>query len=158
MNEPEFEKHLRGIRPAQPRHALEERIASDLAPATTVAVLAPSRSSWLERIFPALGWCGLGAAAGIAGMLTVNLSRGNPGKPVIDAPAELAAAAEADMELEQEVLTVADGGIVDAAADGVARIVRYESLERRRWTDQHGATTVVELPREDVVFVPVSFQ
>jgi hypothetical protein len=59
--------------------------------------------------------------------------------------------------IESELLDASDEGIVDHG-DSVARVVRYSSVERRKWTDAKGAVTVVEVPREDVVLLPVSFQ
>jgi hypothetical protein len=159
MNESEFEQQLRGIKPAGPRRIVEERIAAELAPAPASGTLPLPARSWLNRLLPGLGWSALGAAAGIIAILGFDLNRETAAAPkTLGTPGEITAAAQPDVELEQELLDVADAGIVDAEADGLARVVRYESLERRRWTDQDGAVTVVELPREDLVFVPVSFQ
>jgi hypothetical protein len=39
------------------------------------------------------------------------------------------------------------------------RVVRYSSVERRAWADPAtGARVEMEVPREDVLLVPVSFQ
>ena len=158
MNEPDFENELRSIRPSTPRRGLEDRIASELAPVPTSAALGGRRRGLLDRLLPAFGGGSLGAATAVVAMLVINLSQGNTGKPVVDIPAKLSAAAEADIELEHEVLDVADGGIVEDTREGLARVLRYESVERRRWTEKDGAVTVVEVPREDVVLVPITFQ
>jgi hypothetical protein len=155
MNEPDFEEQLRALRPAAPRPALETRIQAELAEHPRAGALPASRRSWSARLLAAIGWSAVGATAAI---VAVRLSHIEVKAPAADASAQLAAAAEADIELEHELLAVAEEGVVDEPTDGLARVVRYESLERRRWTDQDGAITVLEVPREDLVFVPVSFQ
>lgn len=158
MNEPDFENELRAIRPANPRRALEDRIASALTPAPATATLDTRQRAWIDRMLPAFGWGALGAITAVMAMLVINLTRGNTGQPVVDVPAKLVAAAEADVEMEHEVLNVADGGIVEDNIEGLSRVLRYESVERRRWKEKDGSVTVVEVPREDVVLVPITFQ
>jgi hypothetical protein len=158
MNEPDFERKLRTLLPAAPESSLEDRISQDLAPAPAAALMESRTPSILERLLPGLGWSALGASAAVVAMLALNLTRDNPDKGTADAPARVAAAAEADVELEQQLLEVADEGIVEVSADGPVRQMRYHSLERRQWKDHDGAVTVIEVPREDVVLVPVSIQ
>ena len=158
MNEPDFENELRAILPATPRRALEDRIAASLDPVPTAAPLLGRQRSWLDRMLPAFGWGALGAATAVMAMLVINLSKGNTGAPVLDVPAKLTASNEADIELEHHVLDVADGGIYEDDSAGWSRVLRYESVERRRWTEKDGSVTVVEVPREDVVLVPITFQ
>jgi hypothetical protein len=158
MNEPDFEQQLRAIRPAAPRRAVEERIAAELTIAPRAGTLLARRRAWLDRLLPALGWSGVGAAAAITTMLILNLNGGSTLPSAQEVAAKVAAAAQADVELEHELLDVAEAGIVDGSTDGLSRVVRYESVERHRWTDEDGAITVLEVPREDLVFVPVSFQ
>jgi hypothetical protein len=158
MNEPDFERQLRALHPATPLRTLEDRIAQDLAPAPAAALMEVRKPSWLERLLRGLGWSALGASAAVVAMLTLNLTRENPGMPTSDLPARLAAATEADVKLEQQLLEVADEGIIEVSSDGPVRQMRYHSLERRQWKDDDGAVTVVEVPREDVVHVPVSIQ
>jgi hypothetical protein len=158
MNESEFEEQLRAIHPAAPRRAVEERIAAELAVAPAVGTLPRARRSWLERLLPGLGWCAIGATAGIATMLAMDFTHDPRQVDANKIAPQLAAAAEAEEELENELLGVADAGLIEGNDDGVARVVRYESLERRRWVGEDGAVTVLEVPREDLVFVPVTFQ
>jgi hypothetical protein len=158
MNEPDFERQLRTLHPAAPPRALEDHIAQDLAPAPAAALMDVRKPSWLDRLLPGLGWSALGASAAVVAMLALNLTRENPTMPTLDLPARLAAAAEADVELEQQLLEVADEGIVEVSSEGPVRQMRYHSLERRQWKGDDGAVTVVEVPREDVVRVPVSIQ
>ena len=130
MNEPDIEQKLRTLIPAEPQRDLEGLIALDLAPAPAAALIEGRKPSWLERLLPGLGWSALGASAAVV----------------------------ADVELEQQLLEVADEGIVEVSSDGPVRQMRYHSLERRQWKDDDGAITVVEVPREDIVLVPVSIQ
>jgi hypothetical protein len=134
---------------------LEDRIQAELMSGPRAGTLPAPRRSWLDRILPAIGWSAAGAAAAI---LIVRFSDPKEETPPREVSALLAAAAEAEVELEHELLDVADAGIVEESAEGIARVVRYESLERRRWTGEDGAVTVLEVPREDLVFVPVTFQ
>ena len=153
MNEPDFEKQLRALTPLGPTRSVEDRIQAALADQPRAGALPVARRSWLDRLLPAIGWSAVGAAAAI--MVT---QLGSPVEtPALDAAARVAAASEAEVELEHELLGV-EAGAVEESSDGMARVVRYESLERRRWTGQDGAITVLEVPREDFVFVPVSFQ
>lgn len=160
MNEPDFEQQLRAIQPCAPRRVVEERIAAELAPIPTTATIPPRRErSWFACILPALGWSGAGAAIALIAMSA--LDRDQRAVPAVNGESSVPSVAittPAEMELEHELLDVADGGIVEESDDGLARVVRYESLERRRWVDADGAITVVEVPREDLVLVPVSFQ
>ena len=96
-------------------------------------------------------------------MLALGLTHERPAQSKDDAtthPPDATAIelSESDMELEHEVLNVGEQGIVDGADDGPSRLLRYESMERRRWSDGKGAVTVLEVPREDLVLIPVSFQ
>jgi hypothetical protein len=164
MNEPEFEEQLRAIRPAAPRRAVEDRIAAEIGRAPTVGTLQPPARSLLARLLPGLGWSAAGAAIGIATMLALGLTQerlpaqSNSVTSTQASSAEATEIAASDMELEHEVLDVEEQGIVDGTDAGPSRLVRYESMERRRWSDGTGAVTVLEVPREDLVLIPVSFQ
>jgi hypothetical protein len=158
MNESDFENLLRSVPPAAPHRCVEERIATELnrPPVSTAAVLPqPSRPN---RFFAALGWASLGATLAVASMLTVNLVRGDTGQPIVKSPAKSTALIEAPVEFEHEILEISEGGIVAESADGPARIVRYDSLERRTWTEPSGAVMILEVPREDLVLMPISYQ
>jgi hypothetical protein len=162
MNEPEFEEQLRAIRPAAPRRAVEDRIAAEIGRVATVGTLQPPARSIFTRLLPGLGWSAAGAAIGIATMLALGLTHERPAQSKQATPQAPAATAvelsDSDMELEHEVLDVEEQGIVDGTDAGPSRLVRYESMERRRWSDGKGAVTVLEVPREDLVLIPVSFQ
>ena len=164
MNEPEFEEQLRAIRPAAPRRAVEDRIAAEIGrAAATSGTLPQPAGSFVSRLLPGLGWSTAGAAIGVATMLALGLMREDPSQTK-NAQAPHAPAAEAvdyfepDFDLEHEIVNVDEQGLVQGAEEGLARLVRYESVERRRWSDGQGAVTVLEVPREDLVLVPVTFQ
>lgn len=163
MNEPEFEEQLRAIRPAAPRRAVEDRIAAEIGRVATVGTLQPPARSIFTRLLPGLGWSAAGAAIGIATMLALGLTGERPARSKHEATSQTPAAtavelSDSDMELEHEVLDIEEQGIVDGTDAGPSRLVRYESMERRRWSDGTGAVTVLEVPREDLVLIPVSFQ
>lgn len=162
MNEPDFENELRAIRPAQPRRALENRIAAELAvptsAAATAAILPRPERRRVPNWIAALGWSALGAVIAFFAIHATEEPQQSSAASAEPARQEAASLEEPEMDFEHEILDVADGGLIEESSAGLARIVRYESLERRRWTEQDGAITVLEVPRQDVVLVPVSFQ
>ena len=164
MNEPEFEEQLRSIRPAAPRRAVEDRIAAEIGrAAATSGTLPQPAGSFVTRLLPGLGWSAAGAAIGIATMLALGLmredtSQAKQSQTTPTPAAETADYFEPDFDLEHEIVNVDEQGLVQESDEGLARLVRYESVERRRWSDGKGAVTILEVPREDLVLVPVSFQ
>jgi hypothetical protein len=100
-------------------------------------------------------------------MLALNLAHGGSAKPKDDlqtksvsTPSNVAPAnpVNGGESLSGDLLEANDEGLVDGGAAGIARRVRYTSVERRSWTDANGAVTLVEIPREDVVALPVTIQ
>ncbi len=174
MNESEFEQELRALRPVRPSRELEGKIGRELAPSAAPHLWsAPEGRSWLERLLPAFGWGSLGAAAAVVVMLSMNLAKGGlppaslaPGSnagPVTQtvpglAPVQPKVVPTADAAVSGDLLEATNEGLLEGSDVGVARRVRYSTMERRSWKDANGAVTVVEVPREDVVVVPVSFQ
>lgn len=177
MNESDFEQELRGLKPIRPSRELESKIARELAPvAATRSWSTSERRTLLERLLPALGWSVLGAAAAVVAMLSMNLANGGlqaklptgnstepttkvatpaPSNPIVAQTGIPAVATNSTVT--GDVLEANDEGLFDGAV-GIARRVRYSSMERRSWQDASGAVTLVEVPREDVVVVPVSVQ
>lgn len=176
MNESEFENELRALRPVAPNPALEQRIGTALRDADALdtqieaeAALRVAHGSsessttlrdafreWLQR----LGWALAGAAAAVAIMTIAN-------RPTPSRSPEIAASAPAT---DASVAAVAAGGeseLVDAEQTGILytegaepfRQMRFRSLERYAWTDPDtGARIEVEVPREDIVTMPVAMQ
>ncbi|MDB6149721.1 MAG: hypothetical protein JWQ44_1169 [Chthoniobacter sp.] len=169
MNQPEseFENELRTLRPAPPEPALEERIAKRLEAASGVATsgrLASQRTAarsfqaWLSR----LGWAASGALATVA-LLTLNDARDvtadsaeSLSRTVERTPAD----ALKHVESRSELLEAEDEGLFYASeTNEPVRQVRYHFRELHAWRDaETGALVEVEVPREDVRFMPVAMQ
>ncbi len=171
MNESELEQKLRALRPSRPSHELEVNIGRELAPspAPRAGTLATDQKSWLERLLPALGWGGLGAACSVVVMLSLNLAKDAPAQKVVavpgaatpEAPSAVAPSVSSEFEgnsVSGDVVDASYEGVIDGGQDGLARRIRYSSIERRSWKETDGAVTVVEIPREDIVVLPVSVQ
>lgn len=170
-NESEFENQLRAVQPLAPSRALEESIARQLAPSRALANAGP-RSGVIERrdlqmdapgtvvrFFAGLRWAFCGAAAAAAVFLAANhfaQPKTNSAAPAV------AAAAESDfepVEVTRDLVAAEDGGLVFEDPEEPARMVRYTTLERHVWTHPvTGARLEVEIPREDVVLVPIAMQ
>jgi hypothetical protein len=166
-NESEFERELRALRPVAPSPAIEEKIARQIpttrslaAIETRATVLAQrerddDRSHWLTRFFPHVGWAMAGAAAAVAILAATHRLGGPSALPV-------AAVAEADFEpdgVTRELVAAEDGGFIYEDAQEPARLIRYTTLERHTWIHPvTGARLEVEVPREDLVLMPVAMQ
>lgn len=173
MNESEFENELRALKPAAPSPALGKRIAAQmptqalaLAPERTLArprsagvIAKPQPGSTLLALLRGLLWAGAGAAAASAFFLTHA-----PQMPAAapDAARENIAAAQAAQpeEAVSELIASQDEGLIyDRDSAEPQRQMRYTWLERRIWTNpQTGAVIELEVPREDVVLMPVAMQ
>jgi hypothetical protein len=173
MNLPdsEFEEQLRLLHPRPTSPQLEEAIAASLQQreialvdrAPTAAILRPPRSApasfW--RWFQGIGWALAGAAAAVAAIVLVN--HFEAGAEATKLAATTAAAAPAAgfeyAESNAELVTTEDEGLVLAGDQEPVRQVRYHSLERHVWVNPNtGARMEVEVPREDVRFMPVAMQ
>ncbi len=159
MNESEFEDQLRALRPSRPSRELESKIARGIGPVAVprAGVVPGEKKSLLERFLPALGWAAVGAAAAVTVMLSLNLAKGNLPRPQADTVAVNPTNEPTSDGFSGDVLDASDEGIVDDGSN-VGRVIRYSSVERRSWTDSSGALTVVEVPREDVLVLPVTIQ
>ena len=169
-NESEFENQLRALRPLAPSPALEESIARQLAPARTLATvevpaavvrrrdLEIERPGFFDRIFPGLGWALAGAAAAVAVFAAVS----HFDQPAASSAASPLAATEPDFEPEDithELVSAEDGGVIYEDEQEPARLVRYTTLEHHVWTHPvTGARLEVEVPREDIVLIPIAMQ
>ena len=170
MNEPDLENELRALRPVAPSANLEERIAADLAPREIVAapscavrvptagVLARTATTnpfaqWLRG----LGWAVAGAAAVVA--LVIFFQKADrPVTPQI-ATAEEDAGAFVPAESERELVDADDSGILYVEGEEPVRALRFHSVERYAWINpETGARVEVEVPREDLVLMPVAMQ
>ena len=168
-NEPDFETHLRALHPIAPSPALEENIARQLASHRAIATVEARATviprqeveanapSLFDRIFPGLRWALAGAATAAAVFLTMNHFQQQHVSPT--GPS---AAIERDfeaVEVTRDLVAAEDGGVVYEDEEEPARVVRYTTLERHVWTHPiTGARLEVEIPREDIVLVPIAMQ
>lgn len=150
MNEHDIESLLTSLSPARPSAALVERVDRELEQDLSWA-RAPKRKSptWWTPVM----WSSLGAAAAVLVMSAL------PGE-------EVSTNSLAQNSSVMPVSTIRE--VVDAQDQGIqyndiSRLpeqhVKLVSLERHAWIDpRDGAHITVELPREDSVVLPVSFQ
>ena len=165
-NEPEFENQLRALRPIAPSRGLEENIARDIASLRALATvevvrrrdLEIGRPTLFDRIFPGLRWAFAGAAAAVAVIAAIH----HFDQPIAAPTAPAVAAAEPDFEAEDithELVSAEDGGVIYEDDQEPARLVRYSTLEHHVWTHPRtGARLEVEVPREDIVLIPIAMQ
>ena len=147
MNDSEFENFLRGMNPAGPALSLEGRIAASLPENTPVRQV--SFFSWAaERLL----WAGAGAAAMwlIAATIFPGLKSSRPSNA-----APVAAAAAPAPQVTEERLPWADEGVQMIGGQLPARMLRRTVVERHQASD---GSAEVRVPREDVIFLPVSFR
>jgi len=166
-NESEFEERLRALTPVAPSPALAEAIASELKPreaalavrVPTAAILArpTAQKRTLSNILRGLGWACAGAGVAVAAILATERGDDRP-QPAPVAAAETASSFDLT-ESSAEILTAQDEGFVYAADESLARRIRYNSMERHVWRNAStGAWLEIEIPREDVRFMPVAMQ
>jgi hypothetical protein len=167
MNESDFEKELRALRPAPPAAALEEKIAAELRVAQTL-VVAPSRAVSVPAVgivtrrgnpwfglLRGLGWAAAGAAAAVL-VLTMREPSAAPEKNALVADVALSEEPDASSE---EFIEAADDGVVFDADAAPQRQMRLTYFERHTWTNPAtGAVIEFEIPREDIVWMPVAMQ
>ena len=172
MNESDFENELRGLQPTAPSPSLASRIAAELptravtvasartlnhAPASGV-IARPAPPSLLLGVLRRLLWATAGAAAAVVVMSYQNTTTNNSDSHV--ATVQPTAANQASAESVRELINTTDEGlIVDETTAAPQRQMRYTYLERHFWTTpQTGAVIEFEVPREDVVLMPVAMQ
>ena len=169
-NESDFENQLRTLRPSAPSPALEESIARQLGSQRAIATvearsavlqrreLKMDAPGLLDRIFPGLRW----ALAGAAGAAAVFLAICHFQPPMVSPALPSVAALEPDfepVEVTRDFVAAEDGGLVFEDEENPSRVVRYTTLEHHVWTHPvTGARLEVEIPREDVVLVPIAMQ
>jgi hypothetical protein len=165
-NESEFENELRTLRPIAPSAALEESIALELRGTSEsqdrmleegdrdgAMPLHAALAAWLQR----LGWAAAGAAAAVAGMLATQRSHDTP--PPVTAATTSPESAYLAADAESELIGADESAIFYTAAAEPFRQMRFLSVERYAWTDpDSGAQIEVEVPREDIVTMPVAMQ
>ena len=169
MNESDLEKELRSLLPTKPSPQLAERIAAELK-APLVQAHEPAAGVLSRPAKQARGFHFLrpwllaisGLSAIVIGLLAVNWwikpgSTGIVSKPEQSAPAF--ALNETPDESVDELIDAQDEGLVYDEDEQPQRQVRITYLERHTWTNpKTGAVVEFEVPREDIVLMPVAMQ
>jgi hypothetical protein len=154
MNEHELESLLTSLAPARPSAALTQRVNRELEQDMRWALRTPRRT---PRWLPPVLWTSLGAAAAVTLMSLLPA-------PVSDTRSTSFAAAAAPSVLPvstiREVVDTQDEGIrYNETSRLPEQHMKIVSLERHAWIDpRDGAHITIEMPREDSVILPVSFQ
>jgi hypothetical protein len=153
MNDQDIESLLKSLSPAKPSAALTKSVDRELEQDLSWA-RTPKKAPNLSWFAPVM-WTSLGAAAAVLVMSTVSVGSVNTGGQTLSqAPSVV------PMRTIREVMEAQDEGI---QYNDVSRLpeqhVRLVSMERHAWIDpRDGAQITVEMPREDSVILPVSFQ
>ena len=162
--EKSFEEKLRAARPADPPEELEKRLS--------IAIQKAGRHAKVARLRQLTGWGGMAVAAGLLitfGILLFNgrldLNGLSSGEALADrTPADVselqAGAGREDgftpVFAENNLKSRVDEGIVFLRNGLTARRYRYEFIDRVVWQNpSDGAVVEVEVPRDEVVLVPV---
>jgi hypothetical protein len=169
MNPSDLEKELRSLLPIAPSSQLGDRIAAELVetPAPVRRETEPAAGT-LPRSVPGEFWVGwrwlVLPLAGLAAIAVLVITKSTTGSqhqlPVLQrAPAVLAGISETPDESVAEFIKATDEGVVYGENDEPQRQVRMVFLERHTWTNpQSGAVIEFEVPREDVVLMPVAME
>lgn len=150
MNENELESLLQSLTPARPSAALAKRVddelKSDLSWARTPRGRVPG---WLSPVM----WASLGAAAAVMVMGSLDQAQ-VPSAPAAQITSVL------PVSTIREVMNAENQGIqYNAVSRLPEQHMKIVSMERHAWIDpRDGAQITVEMPREDSVILPVSFQ
>ena len=179
MNESDFENELRAQRPAAPSPQLAERIAgelTDLQPASANGALVPLRAQPVAHLRTAdvvkkrapapfawlrsLGWVCTGALAVFAVLVLTHMPDLSRSPDLAGNPPPLADASDFQpAEESSELVAAEDQGFVFDEDQTPQRQVRLTYVERHSWTNPAtGAVLEFEIPREDIVLMPVAMQ
>ena len=174
MSESDFETELRALRPAAPSPQLSGRVARELrsphrTTVRTADTLPNPRRSFARRLIPPIAWASAGAVASLGVMFWLTggdalprLLRGNVegvGTAGVDASRHALSRQLAAVETSRQLVSAEEEELVFEPADEPARRVRFTYLETHAWSDpQSGVRVEFEVPREDIVLIPVGMQ
>ncbi len=173
MNESEFENQLRALPPLPPSASLESAISRQLSQAPSPEPEHAARAGELahggeggriiQLLVARLAWALGGAAATAVCMLAFYHPepRQSAMAPANTAKITKKTASEAFVPLEssRELLGAENGGVVYDDDHIPREVLSYSSMERHAWSNPvTGARVEVEMPRRDMLLVPVSFQ
>jgi hypothetical protein len=177
MNESDFEQELRVLRPSAPSADLAERIARDLRmemPEVVNGTLVPVQAAIAVPVVPTAGivprparasWAwlrGLGwACAGAAAVFAILVFTRTP--ELTTKPESTTAVANTTefqpAEATSELVEAEDQGLIYGEDQTAQRQYRLVYMERHSWTNPTtGAVLEFEVPREDIVLMPVAMQ
>lgn len=153
MNDHDIECLLKSLSPAKPSAALTRSVDSELEQDLSW-VRTPKRAPNLNWFAPVM-WTSLGAAAAVMVMSTMPVSSVNTASLALSRVPSVM-----PVSTIREVMEAQNEGI---QYNDVSRLpeqhLRLVSMERHAWIDpRDGAQITVEVPREDSVVLPVSFQ
>ena len=154
MNEHELESLLTSLTPASPSAALAQRVDRELEQDMRWALRPASRA---PRWLPPMMWTTLGAAAAV---VVMSLGQTNVASPSEGSFALANSTSVMPVSTIREVVDTQDEGIrYNETSRLPEQHMKIVSLERHAWIDpRDGAHITVEMPREDSVVLPVSFQ
>lgn len=171
MNESDLEKELRSLLPTKPSPQLSERIAAELnapiAPTqerATGVLARPSKQRDASRFLRPWVLALSGLSTVVIALLAVAfwLKPGSTSTNIATKPetsAQAFALNENPDESVDELIDAQDEGLVYGEGEEPQRQVRITYLERHTWTNpKTGAVVEVEVPREDIVLMPVAMQ
>jgi len=152
----EFEQRLRQCKPTGAPRRLESRISSSL--------IRQARKKYLHKVRSAAAWSGMALAACVLLSFGILLFNGKLALPDRGSIAENPSnALDSDQKdsfkpilAENRLTSRIDEGIVFLQNGISARQYRYEFIDRVVWKNPvDGATVEMEVPREEVILVPV---
>jgi len=163
MNESEFEDELRALRPIQPSTetaaAISRELKSALLPAERAGVISKPRESLASRILTGFCWAAGGAAVALLVFMFGPDLRSSETKAPIASTAPVPDNVFQRTASSRELIRAEDRGLYYNTDHQPEEVLRYSSVERHIWKNPAtGARVEVEVPREDVVVIPVSFQ
>ncbi len=157
MNEHEIETLLSGLQPSGPSASLTREVGREMQQ-DRQWMLEPARrgQGWMKPVF----WSSLGAAAAVLVMGVMSGTDAGTAPAVSVASAAPAATSILPVRTIREVVGADNEGIhYNADSRLPEQHMKLRSLERHAWIDpRDGAQITVEMPREESVILPVSFQ
>lgn len=155
MNDHDIENLLASLAPTRPSATLEQRVNRELEQDLRWALRPEKRSS---RWLPPMLWSSLGAAAAVVIMSLMQAAPESAG--LVWVSSDASSPSVLPVSTIREVVDTQDQGIrYNATSRLPEQHMKIVSLERRAWIDpRDGAHITVEVPREDSVVLPVSFQ
>lgn len=145
----ELEKELRNLKPVAPDEALKARLSQALEKTETVV---PGK---VLRLWPMASLAAV-ACLGLAVLVFFNAADQTTETPVMESPVNELVGYE-PVEAEQRLLKAIDEGIFLNEDNEPVRRLRYEFVDAVTLVNQDdGSVFRMELPREEILFVPVS--